>query len=412
MSLSPAWISDEAFKAELKALNCSATVRQLERWRNEGLLFPRPRQISNFRGSQVQQPATAARQALAIERALAAKKDFAYAGAVLWVAGFDVDDKYWRPQLRKSDRSTQRVISAVRHFLKRENAESTVGDRVAGLDRFTGLFAKVSRRLPAEQLARVVNVGAEILVGDFEGFDASASDRDEFTSETATKEAMDFAKGQDDHIWGKRLMLSGGLESVLAGMSASRSELEGEEFSDTEIQNARDDVRNALKIAVCLYQALSWIYGPQAFGLRLAAFLGRTVPAHSIFAITLGMARLRRLSNQFYSSAEVAEIASGAEGVWLMSEYFRDLQNESPKLQTIIGAKRLKAAFEDSREYRNLLEDLETCEFPKREFRPWDQWNKLSKKTISPGLLAMSIGAPEALAFDELLGNIRDHATP
>jgi hypothetical protein len=412
MSLAPKWISEADFEAELKALGCTASDRQLERWRNAGLLRPRPRQNPNYRGSVVEHPATSARQVLAIERALGVKDRLKYAGAALWAAGFEVDEKYWRPQLVSADKHFQRVVAVLRWFVRRDSDGQTIGDTVSGLDRMTGVVSNIFRRLPAEQFARAVNVAVEVASSDFEGFEEPASEQDEFSTADAVKNAMDIANGADDEIQGQRLKLADALEGVLADIAATHSEMGAFEFSDFEIESAREDARNALKTAVCLHQALSWIYGRQAFGLQLAAFIGRTAPTAGIHTLTLGLARLRRLSNQFYSHDEISEMAAQAEKVWLMSEYLRGLQSSRPELRFMIGPERLKLAFLDSREYEKLLKDLAGYEFPMPEFRPWDQWKKLSKKTISPGLLVMSIGAPSNLDLADILPSASAAANP
>lgn len=66
----------------------------------------------------------------------------------------------------------------------------------------------------------------------------------------------------------------------------------------------------------------------------------------------------------------------------------------------------------DSVSYRNLLGELASYEFAKREFGPWDQWRKSAGKTMPPGLLAMSIGAPETIAFDDLVESMSAPAIP
>jgi hypothetical protein len=412
MSLAPKWISEADFEAELTALGCTASDRQLERWRNAGLLRPRPRQKPNYRGSLVEHPATSARQVLAIERTLAVKDRLKYAGAVLWAAGFEVDEKYWRPQLVSADKHFQRVVAVLRRFVRRDSDGPTIGDGARGLDRMTGVVAKTFRRLPAEQFTRAVNVAVEVISTDFEGFEEPASDRDEFSTATAAQSAMDLVDGAGDQIAGRRLKLGGSLEGVLADIAASHAEMGSEQLSELEIQSARDDARNALKIAICIYEALSWIYGPQAFGLRMAAFLGRTAPTAAIHALAMGLARLRRRPHQFYSHDEIAEMAAQSEKAWLMAEYFKGLQLSRPELRFLIGPERLKLAFTDSREQEKLLKDLAGYGFPMPEFRPWDQWNTLSKKTMSPGLLAMSIGAPLKLDLADMLPGVSAAAPP
>jgi len=86
--------------------------------------------------------------------------------------------------------------------------------------------------------------------------------------------------------------------------------------------------------------------------------------------------------------------------------WFRDIYESGGEGAKIINPKRLKSALMDSVSHRNLLRELASHEFAKREFRPWDQWQKSAGKTMSPGLLAMSIGAPETIGFDDLVGSM------
>ena len=104
----PAWISTADVEAQLQLEGSSVTSRQLERWRSDGLLPP-VIQIGAGAGSVIWHPPVTARQAVAIERALAAKNRVAFAGEVLWAAGFEVDDRHWRPQLEQSRATMARV---------------------------------------------------------------------------------------------------------------------------------------------------------------------------------------------------------------------------------------------------------------------------------------------------------------
>ncbi len=403
------WISQAEFDAGLVSLGCTSTPRQHERWRNEGLLLPRPRQRPNYRGSIVEHPATAVRQVRAIERALDVKRDFKEAGAVLWAAGFEVDDRYWREQLEGADRVTRRITDICLKFIRRDRDEMTLGERAVARGGSTGILAKWARRLDEPQLARLMNLGIEVLTGAFERFEPPASDRDEFTSEDVALIAFDFPSAEGDRIFEDPLHLAPGLGQVLSDYSGVTSKTNLQDLSDSEIRSARDDVRNTLKMAYCLHDALAWIYGPQAFGLRTAAYIARTMSMPVIFQITLGFARLRQQSNSLLSSLEIAALADRAEAIWLTANYFRDLQTTHPEMRKLIGPKRLKRAFWDSQEYEKLLEELAGYTFPKPDFRPWEQWRK-SSKTMSPGLLAMSIGTPSRRSLDDIIR--REDAEP
>ena len=405
------WISDAEFRTELVALGCAATPRQLERWRAEGLL-PRPLQIATGRGSVVCHPPVAVQQAQAIERALGVKARLEFAGQVLWAAGFDVDDRYWRPKVSEANDLIDRVTTAIRDAHEDEGDGPTLGDQVVVMDIAAGLFGKLARRLSEEELARFTNTMAEIMTGVFENFDPEASDRDEFSTQEAVHRAMDFEPGKPDHVFGLPLNLSGGIEEVFANLSATLLNLDDAKFSDFEILAARDDVRNGLKIAICLYRTFNWTHGPTAFGLRIGSSIAKSGSVESLMIMSLLLCRLRRASNYLLPSAEIKLMADQAESTWLISDYFLGCQLAFPELRDLFDPKRIKRAFSDSHEMQEMREDLKRYQFPEPEFRPWDSWRKLTKSTMSLGLLAMSIGSPNQISRDALVAAANDPETP
>lgn len=346
---------------------------------------------------------------VAIERALAVKDKYQFAGLGLWVAGFDVHDRYWINQLENADRAQRRASRLTRALVAAvENASPnmTFGDAVTPIAGLSGILAKMDRRLDPAETARGINVMVEIANGDFDQFDPVASDRDLIRTPDLFRMAFDFEKGADDEILGARLRLGDALEGALRLISQSQAGLKIADFTRAEILGARDDVRNALKIAICLHDGLRWIYGEPAFGLRLAGYFARTLPGTSILGLTLGFARLRRLENDFYSSNQIAQMADRAELTWLMSVYLRELHRSRPDLQNLIGPERMKLGFSSSHEHQKHLKELSAYDFPKAEFRPWETWQKLSKRTMSSGLLVMSIGSPEKVSTEALLAGV------
>lgn len=402
--MEPGWISQTAFDAKLARQGGNATHRQLERWRDEGLL-PAVRQIANYKGSSIEYPADYARQVVAIERALAVKNRIDFAGAVLWFAGFEVDERFWRGSIQTADRFWRRALKLGRVAL-RHDGSSTIGDQISTLDRMQGVLANIRRRVDDDQFARLINVGAEIAGGEFEGFDFPA-DADEFSSEGAFHQAFDFEKSKNQNINGAGIKFHSALNGVLRDISKSLNSKYDHKILDLEIEISKRSIIGGMKIGICLNEAFSWFYGDRALGLRLSGLIARIAPIGSISNFILAFARMRRISNDFYSVEEIEQMARQSEAIWLASIYFRELQENDPALRKFIGPKRLKSAFTDSREMANLLSELRGLDLPKPDFRPWDQWRKLAKKTMSPGLLAMSIGAPLIMAAEDidLFGN-------
>lgn len=411
----PDRLSQAEFRSLLSLLGSEATGRQLERWRNEGLL-PKAIQSTAYgpdgrpAGSTVEHPRSAAMQVIAIERTVAEVRSIDRAGAILWTAGYEVDERHWRPALAQADDVGRLVGRWGRHLLNGNLSGQTFGERFVTMQNLNGILHTVARKAGKPGLARVIDMSVEVAAGEFSGFGLPASDRDE-SDQALAERAFGFDVGAGDHIHGKRLELGADLPTILEAMSA-RFPLE--DFTDREIAMARDDARNALKIAHCLYASTDWIYGRGAFGLHLTRGVIRFFPLTLIQAFALGFARLRRRSNTLLPSNEIAELATEAERIWLMSMWLRDVYEQGGEGAKTNNPTRWKAVLSnpdrDSVSRRNLLGELASHEFAKREFRPWDQWRKSAGKTMSPGLLAMSIGAPETIAFDDLVGSMSDPA--
>jgi hypothetical protein len=147
----PDRVSQAEFRNLLDRLGSSATDRQLERWRNEALL-PKAIQSPAYdaqgrpAGSTVEQLRSAAWQVIAIERTLAEVRSLDRAGAVLWLAGYEVDDRYWRLALAHADEVGRRVGRWGRRLLGGERSGRTLGERMADTQRLQGILHTMSRR--------------------------------------------------------------------------------------------------------------------------------------------------------------------------------------------------------------------------------------------------------------------------
>lgn len=406
-------MSQDEFEVEHRRLGGTASRHQLERWRGDDLLpdvlqTPGYQDDGRVAGSEVWQPLSGAAQAVAIERALAHGRSLDRAGAVLWTAGYEVDERYWRPALAEADRAGRLASRWAGRLLSRADFGPTFGERVAEMESFSGVLHKVARKAGRRGLARGADLVVDVAAGEFFEFGLPASDRDE-ADQTLAERAFGFDAAAAHHVHGQRLELGADLAAILAAMSGH---LPLKEFTDGEIATARDDARNTLKVVYCLYGATDWIFGARAFGLQVGAGLIGVWPLALIQALALSFARLRRQSSTLLGSREIADLATEAERVWLMSRWLHDIYKGGGEGAKIINPKRFKSALTDSVSYRNLLGELASHEFAKREFRPWDQWRKSAGKTMSPGLLAMSIGAPETIAFDDLVGGMSAPAIP
>lgn len=410
------WVTKTEFLSEIERLGGTPTADQLERWRGERLLpkvlqTPTLNATNRPAGSTVQQLDWAALQAVAVERAVLKTRSFEKAGAILWLAGFEVDERYWRPGLGFIDQISRRVGRLMLRFLDSDDLTGSPGERMAKARPLRGILHKVERKAGEAGPARFADLAATIVAGQFSGFERTTLAIDKSDSDMAER-ALGFDEGEADHVNGHRLNLKADLEAIFATLSVSWASDPWKSFSVQEISQGRDDARNALKVAHCTHEATAWIYGHGSFGLRIVRTLSRFAEITLMQACAVNFARLRRRSNTLPTSDEIADLATEAERVWLMSMWLRDIYKRGGDGAKIINPKRLKSALTDSVSCLNLLRELASHEFAKCEFRPWDQWRKSAGKTMSPGLLAMSIGAPETIAFDDLVGSMSARAIP
>jgi len=399
-------VSQADFRRELERLGGTATDRQLERWRNEGLL-PKAHQSPIYRadgraaGSEVSQAVGSIQQAVAVERVLKHVRSIDRAGAILWAAGFEVDGCYWRPALARAERTGRLFGKWARRFSDPDALELTLGERLAETQKLAGVLHKIGRRTDSLGVARIIDAAADVATGEFSVFSFPASDRDE-SDQAQVEHALGFDDGTMHQVLHQRLNLGADLGVLLQAMSATSTI---EDLGDEEIAIARDDARKAMKIAHCFYEATAWIYGRGSFGLRITQAMIKSLQLTLIMSGAVGIARLRRRPNRLLSSDEIATLAGEAERVWLMSMRLREAYEGGDEIAKSINPERLRKHLMDSDSRKNLLEELASHELAELEFRPWDQWRKSAGKMMSPGLLAMSIGAPKTLAFDSVLAN-------
>jgi hypothetical protein len=396
------WVSDDEFRAELVTIGCTAPLDRIAKWREAGLV-PHPMQRAAYdrdgrvAGSSVWHPPVAAIQALAVQRLLKQRSLYDFAGAVLWLAGSSVDERYWRPKIQTAGATIVKVRRASRLLIRdKPTDENTFGERVTTpLGDLNGVFTRMARRIPNQQIPTAIDLVLSVASGQFDGFNVRDPDEGDLSDARLAESGMDLSAAQTDQIGGHGLSFKR-LGAMLVEIAHSIDAFSPDKLSDEEIATARNDVLNSFKLVVCFHASMSWIYGPQAFGLRLASWVGRYAPLDVMFVGVVLFAELRRRSDQFMPSSQIAELAFITEKSWRTSTYFHDLQS-NPKFAKSIELKRWKSAFEDSHQMENLINELAGYDFPMPEFKPWDQWKRLSGKTMPPGLLAMSIGAPNRL---------------
>ncbi len=345
---------------------------QLERWRGAGLL-PRVIQVPNaYHGSSVRHSVGTAAQVCAIVELLAQKQLFDFVGWELWWRGFPVDEKYWKPTLVEAAKAGDRRLKKIRKRMAQNdqiNSDDlsamprTMFDeiRISGPTNF--IFSRVLRRIKNGELPILMRTLAETAVGRFDGFEPPTGDNGNSDGEIAAR-AFDLEKSQKASVkreigaWPRNLTdlildqqsgFADALPVVLDDLSrahASSALMEAIERSRPELLCARDDVRNVLQIATDMHDALKWIYGPKAFGLRLAAWLARHLSREKKAELILHFVLFRRMTTESLSSAEIQELATAAAVIRDQSLRIRYLGENDPRLKTLFAPRSLRRALQ------------------------------------------------------------------
>jgi hypothetical protein len=349
--------TDRESQAEVDAVlaETGVTMDQVRRWRREGLLPDVLQDQQAYRGSEVLYPRGTCAQIRAASALFREKNRVEYVGLRLWRQGFPVDEKHWRRRLQQQARMLDRVIPLFMRLVQRfdrDEQDETLYDYAARRFEPTDdiVLSRIKGRTDSEQRPTVLRVIGDVGTGDFDGFEALIAGEEQTSDEAFTIRAFDLTNARLHSILGRKLnlieLLPSGLKNVSAAISMGNFERVANAPGE-EIARARDDAKNSLGIALHLYEANRWIYGPGAFGLRLAAWIARKAPDALVDNMTLVMFRLRQVPGAILPSAKIAEMAGEARKACLYSKRHEWYWLNEPRFKKILDLKRIKLAFAD-----------------------------------------------------------------
>jgi hypothetical protein len=320
---------------------------------------------SAYYGSAVFYPAGTCAQIAAAARLFREKNRINYVGRMLWWEGFPVDERYWKPDLISLAGWADRVCGWIAPLMDREgDNQRTLPERLSDAGHSDIILSRVRPRLEGNELASVLRVALDTASGCFTRFEEPERDskgRERSFDETAIVRGLDLAASGTHSIFGHRLRLK---EEIEGALKAAARAIRTTSFSDVAtgreeiIFAARNDVRNALRMELALYEACEWVYGRQAFGLRLVAWIAKKRPTTMIGIMILGFAQLRRASNQLLSSEEIAALADTAEAAQRDSQQLQSLWKSDKRFRHIFAPKRIRAAFRDRPSYDRWIREV------------------------------------------------------
>jgi hypothetical protein len=329
-------------------------------------LLPDVEQVPDrYHGSTVFYPPGSCAQIAATARLFQIKNRAEFVGFELWWEGFPVDERYWRPKLEDRAKHLDDLVARIRTLIAKDEAGiavPTLQEQLAQSGVSNLIISRVLKRLSGRALEAFYGVVLSIVSGDFQGFaEPAGSEKRSFDRDTVNS-AFDIAVGRTHAVMGNRLRLSEALPGTLRDISRAMRGAPFAELLQTnchEINAARDDARNALRIACALYEGTSWFYGPEAFGLRLAAWIATKRPRLLVERLVLGFAQLRKYSADLLSSEEIKRLADHAETMCHRSREVRTLGQTAPRFAKVFSPKRVREGLRDQPSLNRWNRDVE-----------------------------------------------------
>lgn len=162
--------SEEELQRAFEAGGALISSDQLRRWRDQGLM-PRVTQhgLGRAAGSVIHYPIGTALLALEIDRLLSIKKKLSFVGWHLWMQGFEVADRYWKPAIASALADIGRIPAFLRlKEMRNLNKNETIFDQF-NLGHFSNTaFAKGVSRLSKDDATLSLALLSDVAIGSFE----------------------------------------------------------------------------------------------------------------------------------------------------------------------------------------------------------------------------------------------------
>lgn len=340
------WLTKETLFARLIDIGVEPCKRRIRGWREAGLL-PGVDQVSKGRaGSDTLYPIITVRQIAAIVALKRHHRNSAALGWELWWQGYEVDEKYWRPELETVARTVDHVRRIIPRFALRYRTGPTLSERVK-LDRRNPVTSRLPRRMSEGDEAAFIATSMEVASGEFDFFPDIPGDREDHSPETIMIRVHDLSS--KIMVNDRRLNQVAEFPRMLAALSSALSDdalTDAATGGVVSIQSARDDVRNSFQTVVDSQEALTWVFGAGNTGLRHAAWLARKAPRRFKLLAILGFIVLRRTGYDLLESHEIEAMAKDAARLRSLSDELRRLSQTHPS-RALLTPKAARAAIAD-----------------------------------------------------------------
>jgi hypothetical protein len=370
MKVPEGYVTKQEFFARLESAGESIPETRIDDWCEKRLLQRRQSGLGIETGGSVGlYPEIAVQQALEIERLFKVKKRADFVGWQLWWQGYDVHEKYWRPEFEHEYKLVNRVLPGlIRQYIKYIDNDFNNGniiDKIMPV-KLPPIIRRRARNLKLSDYSTSLSILMNAVTGrETEFYVDPVSGEETGYDRRATAALLGLNQAEKDHVAGVRLSAQPALDNALRALSAIPFAFTQNRqfFSGTSLaalKAARDDVRNALETAAMMRRALMPIYGRQAFGLSLAAEIAEHGSPASLAVIIIAWkeVREREHGDAFLSSREIADMRREAAEVLAQSRQLQQAIEFDPALASILTKKRLKEAFSKPEKMQSLCREI------------------------------------------------------
>jgi hypothetical protein len=276
-------------------------------------------------------------------------------GLQLWRRCFPVDEKYWRPRLRSAGRWIDRLVPLIVRLVARHDRDwqnetfyNTAASHLGSVDNI--VLSRIKKRVDVARLPTFLRVIGEVGTGEFIDFEAQIPGEEQATDRAVTILALDLAAADRHSILGQKLNLTRVLPTSLEDLSKAFRQGRFEEIASApaeEVAKARNDARNAVAVGFYFHEGSRWVYGEEAFGLRLISWIARKAPDAVVDGMMILMFRLRQVPNAVISSDKIENMARTAYRAFLGSKQLESFWRNDRRFSEILNPTRIKSAFTD-----------------------------------------------------------------
>jgi hypothetical protein len=358
--------------AQAKAAGFEVSCSQLARWHRQGLLArPQQRALGRGKGTESLYPAGTSNQLLALCKILRQTRLLDQAGWCLWWEGFSVDKKHWMPAIEKAGQRWDAAVSEMSEAVDGDDADYLLKDSlIDDLDKLSEtrtenrVIRRARKRVGKAQFSRLLRILLETAVGQFRSWDeiADTDDGENDTDAKIAERGMGISRARKDRLGNAGPWLSGDIAAHLVTLSSlfARNRLADvyKAASDEQLLQARDELRQLIRMFAGLGPLLEGIFGRHAFGFGTLSELDQSSSARLQAGLILLWLLVKQKSGMVQGMENLLRSVDAANVAINALRGLESLRSEVPAFAGALAPMRLSAAMRNPEEMKRLQVDL------------------------------------------------------